>query len=725
MMLMLAVSRRLIWQHANVSGGRWRGNGPAPRMYEMFDKTLGIVGLGTIGKKVARLAQAFGMRVQYYDIARLSEDAEDALGVRFRLLRELLRTSDVVSLHVPLNDSTRHMIGAGELALMKPTAILVNTCRGPVVDEAALHRALSDRQALRRRPRRVRPGAAAADNPLLKLDNVRADGAFRRADLGQPRRALPQRVRQRAARRSAASRRCGWCRNWRTCSPHNGPLLSRRTPGTTVGVGENPRGPPWRAPSVCRATATPTTGPGGSRSSRASSPPRASRSNTHEDNPKGVAGRVEDFSERWKESQLQQGALEVYPVCEWGAIERVQRWARASIIGLDTTVRTGAIMVRKDSRVVSPRRSAQRADRRHLARRHVLRGDRGDGGGRRAVRRDQARACQRPAGRAAQRQDRGGRADGAAGEPRARRPAAASSPICAGAAASSPSDDVDDETAAKLRRALNRAVAWLRQNEERSRDELLRDLTPEQRKHRHDAGAGGRAGLSAGRIQGEGRLDDASAASSIRRPPTTTSCAASSRADPMDAVTRPKRNASAARPRPGRRAYPDLHDHIRALEAAGLLVRVDRAIDKDTEMHPLVRWQFRGGIAERDRKAFLFTNVVDAKGRRYDIPVAGRRAGGEPRDLSHRHRLPAGGDRRDAGCAPCQARSRRASSTMRRARRSSSRAQPSTGPATGSTACRCRSRRPASTSRPTPRCRSSSPATPTPACRTWATTAAR
>ncbi len=90
MMLMLTVSRRLIWQHGNVSAGRWRGNGPAPRMYELFDKTLGIVGLGTIGKKVARLARAFGMRVEYYDIARLSEDAEDVLGVRFRLLRELL-----------------------------------------------------------------------------------------------------------------------------------------------------------------------------------------------------------------------------------------------------------------------------------------------------------------------------------------------------------------------------------------------------------------------------------------------------------------------------------------------------------------------------------------------------------------------------------------------------------------------------------------------------------
>ena len=69
------------------------------------------------------------------------------------------------------------------------------------------------------------------------------------------------------------------------------------------------------------------------------------------------------------------------------------------------------------------------------------------------------------------------------------------------------------------------------------------------------------------------------------------------------------------------RGYPDLHDHIATLEAAGLLVRVDREINKDTEMHPLVRWQFRGGIPEPERKAFLFTNVVDSRGRRYDIPV--------------------------------------------------------------------------------------------------------
>src|SRR5438105_4822952 len=67
--------------------------------------------------------------------------------------------------------------------------------------------------------------------------------------------------------------------------------------------------------------------------------------------------------------------------------------------------------------------------------------------------------------------------------------------------------------------------------------------------------------------------------------------------------------------------YADLHEHLKKLEAAGLLIRVERAINKDTEMHPLVRWQFRGGIAEKDRKAFLFTNVTDSKGRKYDIPV--------------------------------------------------------------------------------------------------------
>jgi phosphoglycerate dehydrogenase-like enzyme len=146
-MLMLAVLKRVVRFHNDVVAGKWRaGNPNDSRIYELAGKTLGIVGLGNIGKKVARRAAAFDMAVQYYDIARLTEDQEDAIGARFVLLEELLRTSDVVSLHVPLTDRTRNLLGARELGMMKRSAIVVNTCRGPVIDEDALHRALTQGQ---------------------------------------------------------------------------------------------------------------------------------------------------------------------------------------------------------------------------------------------------------------------------------------------------------------------------------------------------------------------------------------------------------------------------------------------------------------------------------------------------------------------------------------------------------------------------------------------------
>jgi len=143
-MLMLAVLKRLVRFHNDVVAGRWRvGDHVDSRVFELSGRTLGIVGLGNIGKKVARRAAAFDMRVLYHDVVRLTEDQEDALGVRFALFTELLRTSDVVSLHVPLDDTTRGLIGARELDQMKRDAILINTCRGAVVDEDALHRALA------------------------------------------------------------------------------------------------------------------------------------------------------------------------------------------------------------------------------------------------------------------------------------------------------------------------------------------------------------------------------------------------------------------------------------------------------------------------------------------------------------------------------------------------------------------------------------------------------
>ncbi|HET6184496.1 MAG TPA: 2-hydroxyacid dehydrogenase [Acetobacteraceae bacterium] len=173
LLLMLAVCRRLTWQHQMVASGRWRGNDVAGvRLYELHGRTLGIIGLGSIGKKVARLAKAFGMTVQYYDIARLTEDQADALGVRFRLMGELLATSDIVTLHVPLTPLTRRFFGAAELRQMKPSAYLINTCRGPVVDEPALYEALRNGTIAGAGLDVFEQEPPPADNPLFGLDNV-------------------------------------------------------------------------------------------------------------------------------------------------------------------------------------------------------------------------------------------------------------------------------------------------------------------------------------------------------------------------------------------------------------------------------------------------------------------------------------------------------------------------------------------------------------------------
>jgi phosphoglycerate dehydrogenase-like enzyme len=172
-LLMLAVCRRVVWQHANVSAGRWRGNNVDDiKLYELKNRTLGIVGLGTIGKKTARLAKAFGMTVQYYDTTRLTEEQADSLGVRFALFEEVLRTSDIVSLHVPLSKQTRHMMGAQQFRMMKPTAYLINTCRGPVVNEPALVEALQNGTIAGAGLDVFDQEPPPPNNPLFALQNV-------------------------------------------------------------------------------------------------------------------------------------------------------------------------------------------------------------------------------------------------------------------------------------------------------------------------------------------------------------------------------------------------------------------------------------------------------------------------------------------------------------------------------------------------------------------------
>ena len=142
-MLLLAAARRLGEAERTLRAGRWGWWGPmlftGP---DVWGKRIGIVGLGRIGQAVARRARGFGMEVVYHNRSR-KEEAEREIGARRMGLDELLETSDFVSVHTPLTEGTRHLIGAEELGKMKPRAVLVNTSRGPVVDEAALADALA------------------------------------------------------------------------------------------------------------------------------------------------------------------------------------------------------------------------------------------------------------------------------------------------------------------------------------------------------------------------------------------------------------------------------------------------------------------------------------------------------------------------------------------------------------------------------------------------------
>jgi phosphoglycerate dehydrogenase-like enzyme len=172
-MLMLAVYRKLVTYHANVSGGRW--NQGIPRtvdIYEMEGKTVGIVGLGNIGQQVAKRLQAFDCHLIYYDAFRRSPEEEAHFDIKYVSLETLLETSDIVSLHVPLNDSTRGMINAPALQRMKPKAILINTCRGEVVAEEDLVEALRDGTILAAGLDTQAKEPADPANPLLDLPNV-------------------------------------------------------------------------------------------------------------------------------------------------------------------------------------------------------------------------------------------------------------------------------------------------------------------------------------------------------------------------------------------------------------------------------------------------------------------------------------------------------------------------------------------------------------------------
>lgn len=145
--LMLSAARRVVEGDKRVREGRFKFWAPLHFLgSDVAGKTLGIVGLGEIGQAVARRARGFGMSILYHKRSRVSEELEKQLGAQYADLKTLLSESDFVSLHVNLTEKTRHLIGRDELNLMKPSAYLINTSRGPVVDEQALVEVLREKR---------------------------------------------------------------------------------------------------------------------------------------------------------------------------------------------------------------------------------------------------------------------------------------------------------------------------------------------------------------------------------------------------------------------------------------------------------------------------------------------------------------------------------------------------------------------------------------------------
>jgi len=170
--LLMAAARRVVEADRFVHSGQWRRWTIDLLVgHDVCGRTIGIFGMGRIGQAMARRARGFSMRILYHDAQRAPEAMERELGLEFVTQEELLRQSDFVSLHVPLLASTRGLIGAAQLRLMKPTAVLVNTSRGPVVDEAALAEALAA-QTIAAAGLDVFEHEPQVHPLLLELDNV-------------------------------------------------------------------------------------------------------------------------------------------------------------------------------------------------------------------------------------------------------------------------------------------------------------------------------------------------------------------------------------------------------------------------------------------------------------------------------------------------------------------------------------------------------------------------
>ena len=171
-LLILAVFKKLPLHHNMLHEGKWLGAQETLHMRELRGKTVGIVGFGRIGQEMARIAKGFQANIIYYDTVQAPASVEQEVGAARLTLDDLLQQADVVSIHTPLTAETEGFINARTLGLMKPSAILVNTSRGPVIDEPALIEALQNKQIAGAGLDVFTAEPLETDSPLLSLDNV-------------------------------------------------------------------------------------------------------------------------------------------------------------------------------------------------------------------------------------------------------------------------------------------------------------------------------------------------------------------------------------------------------------------------------------------------------------------------------------------------------------------------------------------------------------------------
>lgn len=171
-LLMLAIYKHLTEAHNALKEGRWIHNDLRHVALMLERKRVGVLGLGRIGREVAKRLRGFDVELVYHDIYRQPPETEQALGIRYLPFDELLATADLITLHVFLAEGSKHLIGERELGLMKPTAVLINTSRGGVVDEKALYATLKERRILAAGLDVFEVEPTPSDNPILQLDNV-------------------------------------------------------------------------------------------------------------------------------------------------------------------------------------------------------------------------------------------------------------------------------------------------------------------------------------------------------------------------------------------------------------------------------------------------------------------------------------------------------------------------------------------------------------------------